>query len=642
MSRRTIIIKHNRAAGDILVMTAVVRDIHRAYSDRFDIGVETSFSELWENNPYIIKLKDKRLGASVYSLSYGDGIQKAGKEPIHFLRAFHNDFEKKSNLKLPMTEAKPDIHLSEKEKNTKIIDGRYWVVLSGGKADFTTKHPRFFDIQDSVDVLGQMGIKFVQVGAKTGKPASMHRTLNGAIDLRGQTSLRDLLSLIHHADGVICTITFAMHAAAALDKPCVVLAGGREEWWWEGYVRENPAFKGLNVAVPHRYLHTMGLLDCCRGPRACWKNKVLKSEGDKSFCSYPHIEPEGQTVPLCQHMIGANKITESVLYYYLTETLRPLPDWSSCNMLPAVDKPTTLVLPDGRSVKIEVSIEDNPSVTGKRKLELIMASAEKKNEPLIVNLVETSPQVTPLDHDIIGGKVTLCLLMYGEFHEMHKRCLSALAKVPREKLKLRVYLNQASPLTVSMAEKMHIDKRIEVLYRSDTNKFKYPCMRQMFHDKDNPIKTNWTIWFDDDTMADVDNYWLEKLCQVAIDHSRLDSKLGMIGSRYFFSMNKPHMDWVKEASWYKGREFRDKAGNQAPNGFKIHFASGSCWMVKSSCIVECDIPDVRLSHNGGDICIGEQIWQNGWNLKNWNNDKRVILWSSVPRRGHRESIFGLK
>lgn len=116
MSKRTIIIKHNRAAGDILVMTAVVRDIHRAYSDRFDIGVETSFSELWENNPYIIKLKDKRLGASVYSLSYGDGIQKAGKEPIHFLRAFHNDFEKKSNLKLPMTEAKPDIHLSEKKR----------------------------------------------------------------------------------------------------------------------------------------------------------------------------------------------------------------------------------------------------------------------------------------------------------------------------------------------------------------------------------------------------------------------------------------------------------------------------------------------------------------------------------------------
>ena len=339
MSKRTIILRHHRAAGDILVMTAVVRDLYKAYSDTVDIGVETPFPEIWENNPYIIKLKDKRLGASVYNLSYGDGIRKAGREPIHFMQAFYDDFEKRSGMKLSLTEPKPDIHLSEFELSKRAVEGRYWVVLSGGKADFTTKHPRFFDIQDSVDVLRSMGVKFVQVGASGGKPASLHRTIEGAIDLRGKTSLRDLMSLIHHSDGVICTITMAMHMAAALQKPCVVLAGGREEWWWEGYVRENPAFKGLNVNVPHKYLHTMGLLDCCRGPRACWKNKVLKSEGDKSYCSYPHLEPEGQTVPLCQHMIGASKITEAVLYYYLTGTLLPLPDWSLNNMLPSVDKP---------------------------------------------------------------------------------------------------------------------------------------------------------------------------------------------------------------------------------------------------------------------------------------------------------------
>lgn len=640
MSKRTLILRHQRAAGDILVMTAVVRDIYRAYSDIFDIGVETSFTELWNNNPYIIKLKDKRLGAAVYNLSYGDGIQKAGREPIHFLRAFHDDFEKKSGMKLPLTEPRPDIHLTEEEKSKRLVDGRYWVVLSGGKSDFTTKHPRFFDIQDAVTILSGMGLKFVQVGAQGGKPASLHRTLDGAIDLRGKTSLRDLLSLIHNADGVICTITFAMHAAAALEKPCVVTAGGREEWWWEGYVRENPAFKGLNVNVPHRFLHTMGLLDCCRGPRACWKNKVLKSEGDKSYCSYPHAEPEGQTVPLCQHMIGANKIVESVLYYYLTETIKPLPEWSSVSMLPAIDKPTSLILPDGRKVKVEVTIDDDLDVTNKRRIE--MPVIKPKNEPLVMSVVETSPLASsPLDDKEIGGKVTLCLLVYGNYYEMHKRCLSALARTHKNRLELRVYLNEACPETVRMAEDMHKNGRIAVLYRSDSNKFKYPCMRQMFHDPEHPITTNWTIWFDDDTMADVDNYWLEKLCQTAIDASKSDPRLGMVGARYFYSMNSPHIDWVKSAAWYKGRDFRDKVGNQAPNGFKIHFASGSCWMLRSQCIKECDIPDIRLKHNGGDICIGEQIWQNNWNLKNWNSDKRVVLWSSVARRGHRESIFGI-
>ena len=655
MSKKTIIIRHNRAAGDILVLTAAVRDIYKAYSNQFEIGVETPFMELWNNNPYIIKLKDKRLGAGVYNLSYGDGIQKAGKEPIHFIQAFHDDFKKKTGLSVPLTEPKPDIHLSDAEKSRRVIDGRYWVVLSGGKADFTTKHPRFFDIQDTVDTLAQLGIKSVQVGAKAGKPVSFHRALNNVVDLRGQTSLRDLLSLIYNADGVICTITFAMHAAAALGRPCVVTAGGREEWWWEGYVRENPAFKGLNVDVPHKYLHTIGLLDCCRGPRACWKNKVTKDEGDKSYCNYPHHEPEGQTVPLCQHMIGANKILESVMSYYISGMLPPLDSWKETNMLPAVDKPTYVILPDGRKARIEVNIEYNPEITANRRIEIPLVIPQNKlppdnknmavlrpeNRDMVVNLVETSPKSSPLDNPLIGGKITLCLLTYGNFFDMHKRCLNALSSVPRERLEVRVYLNSTCKETVELAESMHKDNRISVLYRSDTNKFKYPCMRQMFHDPDNPIDTNWTIWFDDDTMADVDNYWLEKLCQAAIDAAASDSKLGMMGARYFYSMGKPHIDWIKQGSWYKGREFRDKIGNQAPNGFKIHFASGSCWMVRTSCIKECDIPDIRLKHNGGDIAIGEQIWQNGWNLKNWNSDKRIVLWSSVPRRGHNESIFGI-
>lgn len=310
-------------------------------------------------------------------------------------------------------------------------------------------------------------------------------------------------------------------------------------------------------------------------------------------------------------------------------------------MLPAIDKPVTFVLPDGRKVNISVDIEENLAVTNSRRIEIPVITNTVKHEPMQVNLVETSPLPSSLDDPEIGGKVTLCLLMYGDYHEMHKRCLTALAQTPRDRLELRVYLNQACPATVSLAESMHKGGRIAVLYRSDTNKFKYPCMREMFHDKDNPITTKWTVWFDDDTMADVDNYWLDKMAQAAIDASKSDPKLGMLGARYFYSMSKPHIDWIKAAEWYRGREFRDKVGNQAPNGFKIHFASGSCWMLRTQCIKECHIPDIRLQHNGGDICIGEQIWQNGWNLKNWNSDKRIVLWSSVPRRGHRESIFGI-
>ena len=48
MSKKTVILRHNRAAGDIIVMTAAVRDIYKAHHETLEIGVETSFSELWK------------------------------------------------------------------------------------------------------------------------------------------------------------------------------------------------------------------------------------------------------------------------------------------------------------------------------------------------------------------------------------------------------------------------------------------------------------------------------------------------------------------------------------------------------------------------------------------------------------------
>jgi hypothetical protein len=69
-------------------------------------------------------------------------------------------------------------------------------------------------------------------------------------------------------------------------------------------------------------------------------------------------------------MIGANKITESVLSYYLDGTLQPLESWKEDNMLPGVDKPTSIILPDGRKAVLEVRIDDNPEITNKRRIEI--------------------------------------------------------------------------------------------------------------------------------------------------------------------------------------------------------------------------------------------------------------------------------
>lgn len=313
------------------MLTALVRDIALAHPGKFQIGVDTTAGALWDNNPYItdfgpITDKKKPKGVEYIKATYGRGIRDQKYETIHFLNYFHRDFYHQAKVRVPLMRPYPDLHLSEKEKSEPLVTGgKYWLFLSGGKSDFTAKVWDHRYWAQTVRMLQDQGIRMVQTGAlHTGH---WHPEIPGVLNLVGFGGLRELLNLIYHADGVICAVTFAMHAAAALQKPCVVIAGGREAWWWEAYVKENTGLGGPEVAdkirVPHRYLHTIGLLDCCQR-HGCWKNKVVPLHGDKSLCYYPIVRP-GQAVPKCLDMITPDMVTQAALSYYYDGTITPPP-----------------------------------------------------------------------------------------------------------------------------------------------------------------------------------------------------------------------------------------------------------------------------------------------------------------------------
>ena len=48
-----LILKCSLSPGDIVVMTAAVRDLHAAYPGRFQIDVRTTAQEIWENSPHL-------------------------------------------------------------------------------------------------------------------------------------------------------------------------------------------------------------------------------------------------------------------------------------------------------------------------------------------------------------------------------------------------------------------------------------------------------------------------------------------------------------------------------------------------------------------------------------------------------------
>jgi ADP-heptose:LPS heptosyltransferase len=323
--RERIQLIHGCAPGDIVCLTALPRDIMAADPNRYEIHVATHCPELWANNPHIASYQEHPIAdARQIPLNYGSPMVYINNVKLHFVTAFHRNFGELEQMHVPCTLPKGDLHLSKKEATERPIDERYWVMFPGGKNDFTTKIWSSKRWQQVVDLLGDRGIKIVQCGASSS--FHINPKLENVINKVGKTGLRGALQLMAHADGILTPISFPMHVAAALDKPCVAVAGGREHWWWEAYINA-PGIKTFGphcdpVKVPHRYLHTQDQLPCCMG-RGCWKNKTV-SDKDKSVCNMPIDDDHGQTIPTCLKMITVSQVVDSVMSYYEDGTIAAL------------------------------------------------------------------------------------------------------------------------------------------------------------------------------------------------------------------------------------------------------------------------------------------------------------------------------
>ena len=56
--KRRILLKNSQSPGDILMLTAAVRDLKLSHPD-IEVGVSVTCSEIWDNNPHITKMDEK-------------------------------------------------------------------------------------------------------------------------------------------------------------------------------------------------------------------------------------------------------------------------------------------------------------------------------------------------------------------------------------------------------------------------------------------------------------------------------------------------------------------------------------------------------------------------------------------------------
>ena len=322
---KKLILRNFQSPGDIVMLTAAVRDLHRSYPGQYQTDVRTPCPALWQNNPYITPLSEDDPEAEAIDCHY-PLIHSSNTLPYHFLHGFIAFLNERLGLDIRPTAFKGDIHISEEEKawfsrvEEKAEENPpFWLVTAGGKHDYTAKwwdHDRYQKVVDHF----QGRIEFVQVG----EGGHYHPPLQGVVDLRGSTDLRMLIRLMHHAQGALSPVSLLMHLAAAvpvkpgmpLNRPCVVVAGGREPTQWEAYPH-------------HQFIHTLGQLRCCDNG-GCWKSRTVPlgdgSEHDDPgrLCVDPVQLSSGAFLPHCMDMITADDVIRRIEGYFEGRAIRPL------------------------------------------------------------------------------------------------------------------------------------------------------------------------------------------------------------------------------------------------------------------------------------------------------------------------------
>lgn len=276
-----------QSPGDLLVLTIALQNLHLNYPNQFQTDVVSHYPKVFYNNPYITDLSDEKSIEEI-DFFYNNYAQKCRDRIYRFSDVFIHMLNEKLFLCIKKIKDDPYIQLSDKELNRKYIESKfnlkkpYWVINSGIKNDIPLKQYPPYLWQELINQLNDNGFFNCDI-VQAGHNHHVHPVFKGVIDLIGKTNdLRDYFALIYHSEGCINHVSLQMHIAAAFNKKCIVLAGGREEENWNEYNNQY-------------YLNSIGKLICCY-ETGCWKKQLCTCETINEFNRYAKcmlmIKPE--------------------------------------------------------------------------------------------------------------------------------------------------------------------------------------------------------------------------------------------------------------------------------------------------------------------------------------------------------------
>ncbi len=296
MRPRRITLKCGFTLGDIVALTGAVRELHEQHPGAFLTDVDTGAREVWWHNPNITA---HHAPSEIIDCNRVT-IDRSGSKGQHYIGAYLDLLNEHLGTRATLRRVAGDIHLSAQERdwysdvwNLCQDEIPFWLVCAGGKFDLPIKwwsHERYQRVINHF----RGRIQFVQVG----QWGNYHPKLEGAIDLRGKTTIRDLIHLTYYAQGVLCGVTSLMHLAAAVptehlgSREAVIIAGAREPEVWEKYPH-------------HQFLSTANQVDCSH----CWKHRHIDLP-DRDRNNDPDVRCSSvrNMLPVCMDLVSTERV----------------------------------------------------------------------------------------------------------------------------------------------------------------------------------------------------------------------------------------------------------------------------------------------------------------------------------------------
>lgn len=329
---RRLILEGRGDLSETVLLTVIPRELHRNYPGRFRVHVRTTNPDVWLHNPYVDGQLPLSGGAE---LSHVQTVRPQAAvwphRPRHLMQALLESAADQLSLnRLALTELRPCIHVGGREPLTQpsrhgVLEGKpYWVIVPGWHE---RRSISAWDHRKWQQVVSRLATStdFLLAHCGNAKMFPNNPPLKLAVDLR-HTTVRECIWLIHHARGVITGPNGFMHVAAALGKPCVVVAGRAVPAWCVGYTRE--MFERYAPEIDDKYESLGRLLmaqDFLEGNPArpcyldgCFRPRLVDEESGRAcrqLVQSDRASPTKPSIPQagCVYSIQPEAVVERVL-----------------------------------------------------------------------------------------------------------------------------------------------------------------------------------------------------------------------------------------------------------------------------------------------------------------------------------------